>query len=96
MMENNNLSNKRKPKYEKTYCSQCGSEFGPGDHGYSHCANHRVKRVVKTDNQCAHCRYSRWSNLSGRLICELLHECRSDCPQFEREPGADDEVVVKK
>jgi hypothetical protein len=29
-----------KPKFEKTYCSNCGREFGPGNHGYSHCENH--------------------------------------------------------
>lgn len=29
------------PRFEKTYCSQCGREFGPGDHGYSHCADHQ-------------------------------------------------------
>ena len=29
-------------KFENTYCSQCGREFGPGDHGYSHCENHRA------------------------------------------------------
>lgn len=28
------------PKFDKTYCSNCGREFGPGDHGYSHCENH--------------------------------------------------------
>ena len=28
------------PKFAKTYCSQCGGEFGPGDAGYSHCENH--------------------------------------------------------
>lgn len=28
------------PRFEKTYCSQCGAEFGPGDHGFSHCDEH--------------------------------------------------------
>lgn len=28
------------PKFPKTYCSQCGGEFGPGDGGYSHCRDH--------------------------------------------------------
>lgn len=32
--------NEHLPKFEKTYCSNCGKEFGPGDHGYSHCENH--------------------------------------------------------
>lgn len=30
-------------KFAKTYCSQCGGEFGPGDSGFSHCENHRGK-----------------------------------------------------
>jgi len=28
------------PKFEATSCSQCGKSFGPGDSGYSHCADH--------------------------------------------------------
>ncbi len=27
-------------RYENTFCSNCGREFGPGDHGFSHCENH--------------------------------------------------------
>jgi hypothetical protein len=27
-------------RFEKTYCSSCGGEFGPGEHGYSHCSDH--------------------------------------------------------
>lgn len=27
-------------KFEATYCSQCGNEFGAGDSGYSRCADH--------------------------------------------------------
>lgn len=27
-------------RFLKTYCSQCGGEFGPGDEGYSHCSDH--------------------------------------------------------
>ena len=30
-------------KFEHTYCSQCGKDLGPGDHGCSHCSNHRGK-----------------------------------------------------
>ena len=33
------------PKFENVYCSQCGQEFGPGDHGYSSCEDHRPKKV---------------------------------------------------
>ncbi len=32
----------KKYKFEKTSCSSCGREFGPGDHGYSHCINHKT------------------------------------------------------
>jgi hypothetical protein len=36
---------RRKPlaRFESTFCSQCGAEFGPGDHGFSHCSDHRPK-----------------------------------------------------
>ena len=30
-------SENTKPRFENTYCSQCGSEFGPDDPGYSYC-----------------------------------------------------------
>jgi hypothetical protein len=29
-----------RPKFEVTYCSNCGGRFGPGNHGYSHCEQH--------------------------------------------------------
>lgn len=29
-----------RPRFVRTYCSQCGGEFGPGEHGYSHCEDH--------------------------------------------------------
>ena len=28
-------------KFQKTYCSQCGSEFGKGNEGFSHCNDHQ-------------------------------------------------------
>ena len=28
------------PRFEQTSCSQCGRDFGPGDHGFSHCDQH--------------------------------------------------------
>jgi hypothetical protein len=31
------------PRFEKTFCSQCGEEFGPGDSGFSHCDQHAGK-----------------------------------------------------
>lgn len=32
-------------KFDKTYCSQCGGEFGPGDDGFSHCDQHTMPRA---------------------------------------------------
>lgn len=29
------------PRFPETWCSQCGMSFGPGNHGYSHCSDHR-------------------------------------------------------
>lgn len=30
-----------KPRFQNVSCSQCGRDFGPGDHGFSHCENHK-------------------------------------------------------
>ncbi len=32
-------------RFAMTYCSQCGSEQGPGDSGVSHCEDHRLPNV---------------------------------------------------
>ena len=32
-------------KFPQTYCSQCGTEQGPGDSGVSHCKDHRNSHV---------------------------------------------------
>lgn len=29
------------PRFTNVYCSNCGREFGPGDHGFSHCDDHK-------------------------------------------------------
>jgi hypothetical protein len=29
------------PRFQQTYCSQCGGAFGPGNYGYSHCEDHQ-------------------------------------------------------
>ena len=31
----------KKARFPKTFCSQCGSDFGPGDSGFSDCSSHR-------------------------------------------------------
>lgn len=40
------------PKFENVGCSSCGRDFGPGDHGFSHCENHSpalmaARRIVQ-------------------------------------------------
>src|ERR1017187_33300 len=32
------------PRFENVSCSQCGMDFGPGDHGYSECVSHSPNR----------------------------------------------------
>lgn len=34
------------PRFAHVSCSQCGQDFGPGDHGYSHCVNHKGRTPV--------------------------------------------------
>lgn len=31
------------PRFANVSCSACGAEFGPGDHGFSHCSHHGGK-----------------------------------------------------
>jgi hypothetical protein len=31
---------KQAPRFANVSCSQCGQDFGPGDSGFSHCADH--------------------------------------------------------
>ena len=35
------------PKFKETYCSHCGAAFGPGNHGYSHCEDHRGVNKIR-------------------------------------------------
>ena len=34
-------STKTPPMFAQVFCSQCGQEFGPGYHGFSHCTDHK-------------------------------------------------------
>lgn len=34
------------PRFQQTYCSQCGGEQGPGNAGFSHCADHRIRSAA--------------------------------------------------
>ena len=33
------------PRFERTFCSQCGREFGPGASGYSECKSHKKRSL---------------------------------------------------
>jgi len=33
-------------KFQNVSCSQCGEDFGPGDHGFSYCKNHRNRVLI--------------------------------------------------
>jgi hypothetical protein len=33
-------------RFQQTYCSQCGSEFGPGNSGFSHCSDHNKAPLI--------------------------------------------------
>lgn len=34
-------------RFAETFCSQCGGKFGPGNNGFSHCADHQSPGVRK-------------------------------------------------
>lgn len=36
------------PRHQMVYYSQCGRGFGPGNHGFSHCGNHKGLRVIES------------------------------------------------
>ncbi len=40
-------------RFPVTYCSSCGEAFGPGDHGFSHCKNHKDKRPLTAREETA-------------------------------------------
>ncbi|MGN6085841.1 Lar family restriction alleviation protein [Trinickia sp.] len=59
------------PRFQNTFCSQCGGEFGPGNHGFSHCEHHRSAPAApavapKSDAK---------SSLCERLIAAVEGEC---------------------
>ena len=35
-----------KEKFKNVWCSNCGKDFGPGDHGFSHCDSHKGLRAI--------------------------------------------------
>lgn len=41
------------PRFQETWCSQCGEDLGPGDSGVSHCHQHRAMPVIHTPREVA-------------------------------------------
>ena len=53
------------PKFPETWCSHCAQAFGPGDHGFSHCENHRKFVAVHDTVVLAH-------RVVGRMISKTM------------------------
>jgi hypothetical protein len=51
-------------------CSQCGRDFGPGGHGYSHCSDHSPK------GQCGDCKFAMELDRYDQVHC-----CCDESPQ---------------
>lgn len=54
------------PRFEKTFCSNCGGEFGPGDSGFSHCFSH-----MSLDDQLAYLHESLEEGATGDDVKNL-------------------------
>ena len=44
-----------KPKFDNISCSNCGLDFGPGNHGFSHCESHKRRGACVPGNICELC-----------------------------------------
>lgn len=42
------IARANEPRFANVSCSQCGEDFGPGDHGFSSCEAHRPQRKIIT------------------------------------------------
>jgi hypothetical protein len=51
------------PKFNETFCSQCGEAFGPGDSGYSHCQDHNPPSATWYE-----VRYLAWHEHGGAIM----------------------------
>lgn len=73
------------PKFDNVSCSSCGQEFGPGDHGFSHCEDHQNKYnqrdeyfnmladfVAKAANETGH--YHRIKALES--VADMVDACK--------------------
>lgn len=44
---------RKQPRFENVSCSNCGQDFGPGDHGFSHCEDHQPTRTITREERLA-------------------------------------------
>ena len=47
----NQLAQMMRPRFPNVFCTECGQDFGPGEHGFSHCRNHAGKPIVRAWGQ---------------------------------------------
>jgi hypothetical protein len=90
------------PKFAKTFCSQCGQEFGPGDHGFSHCSDHQGKIIGQSgiltpearpfpDKLRSAAKFLRdcHDNLDAREADVIARKLEEAAAELERARGAD-------
>lgn len=62
-------------RFDKTFCSNCGREFGPGDHGFSHCDQHPgYQRDRKLARQAAAKKGWRIRKLMAAARLNMVHQ----------------------
>ena len=80
----------KKYKFDETWCSQCGREMGPGDHGYSHCREH--KPYLDLNIQSLIRRLSALEFKSDKDIRIEMYEIKKELDNFFKEWDNKDEV----
>ena len=68
-------------KFQETFCSQCGQNFGPGDQGYSSCKSHAPKHQ---NNWAAYSRMARGAlGLSQVEVAQAVGVTRATIVRLE-------------
>lgn len=76
---------KSKPKYKNVSCSQCGKDFGPGDHGFSDCKSHRKLAKKKKVAESAMDIISEWTTPNSERNDDPKPKDEKALPHGERE-----------
>lgn len=67
-------------RFDETFCSQCGGEFGPGYSGFSHCDQHEGRTNYDGLSPAKHrfrCPYP-IDNIKSALACMRAGHCMCD------------------